>query len=58
MHDTLLTIEDVIEILNVSRSTIYRWLKNGDFPQQHNIGPNTIRWRLSEIEEWQEKVFS
>lgn len=58
MNAELLSIEDVIEMLDVSRSTIYRWLNQGTFPQQRNIGPNTVRWRLSDIQQWQEEVFS
>jgi len=32
MKEELLNIDQVIEIFGVSRSTIYRWLKKGDFP--------------------------
>jgi prophage regulatory protein len=58
MDDELLSIYEVTEMLDVSRSTIYRWANNGSFPKQRNIGPNTVRWRLSEIEKWQQRVFS
>lgn len=57
MQDKLLTIHQVIEILGVSRSTIYRWQNKGDFPAARKIGLNTARWRLSDIEAWQKEIF-
>ncbi len=35
-----------------SRSTIYRWTRQGIFPKSHKIGPNSIGWLKSEIDEW------
>jgi len=35
-----------------SRSTIYRWEKNGTIPASHKIGPNSIGWLKSEMDEW------
>lgn len=52
--ETLLTRHQVEELLDVSRATIYRWLKtNAAFPKQIRLNPNkkkcAVRWRLSEI---------
>lgn len=56
-HD-LLTINDLIEIFQVSRSTIYRWITDvEDFPKRINIGPNTVRWSAQEVESWKNSFF-
>lgn len=52
--ETLLTRQQVEELLDVSRATIYRWLRsNAAFPKQIKLNPNkkkgAVRWRLSEI---------
>jgi prophage regulatory protein len=35
-----------------SRSTIYRWEKNGTIPASHKIGPNSVGFLKSEMDEW------
>ena len=42
---------------NLSRSTIWRWQREGLFPRSRRLGPNRVGWLLSEIETWlQEKA--
>jgi predicted DNA-binding transcriptional regulator AlpA len=33
-----------------NRVTLHRWIKNGDFPEPTQLGPNTLAWTLEEIE--------
>ena len=47
-----LRLPEVIELTGVSRSTIYRWMANGEFPKQISIGGNTVAWLEAEVEEW------
>ena len=47
-----LTIKQVCEALNVSPSTIWRWLKQGDFPKPVHLGPKAVRWKESDILAW------
>jgi len=38
----------------VSRVTIWRWRKSDpSFPMPVNLSPGCVRWRLSQIEEWE-----
>ena len=39
----------------VSRPTIWRWVKEGDLPSPIKLGPGSTRWKLSEVEEWEQK---
>ena len=36
---------------DVSRATIWRWVKTGKLPQPVRITPGCSRWRLSEVKE-------
>ena len=48
----LLTVDDVAELLKVSRSTVYEYLKRDHLPQPVKIGPRLARWLRQEVEEW------
>ena len=57
MSDQFLSLPAVQKITGgKSRSTIYRWTKNPDnnFPKPRRIGPNSIGFSRSEIDEWVE----
>ena len=36
----------------LTRSTIYRLMRAGEFPEPLKIGPRAVRWRATEIESW------
>ena len=49
-----LTTSQLANRLGVSRTTIWRYLKNDtSFPRPHHFGSMTRRWNLSEIETWE-----
>ena len=55
--DRFMRMKEVLEMLSVSRSTLYLWMKKGVFPRPIAIGgPGTcvVRWRRSVIERWLE----
>ncbi len=45
----LVTLSDVAEIADISKQTIYRWIKSGRLPTPTKFGPNTVRFRLGAI---------
>jgi len=54
-HLKLLTVKDLAQILNVNERTCWRLAAeseagHGDFPRPLRIGPQTIRWRLSDVQ--------
>ena len=51
--DRLLTVAEVLEATGLSRSTVYVLMRQGGFPEPLKVGPRAVRWRLSEIEDWQ-----
>jgi prophage regulatory protein len=47
----LLTVKDIIAMLKVSKSTIYKWIKDGKFPKPLKFGRNS-RWTEEMIKEF------
>ena len=50
----VLRIKDVCEMLDVGTVTLWRWRKDGTFPKPLQLGPNTVAWPRSVIEQWLE----
>jgi len=46
------TRQQVEKLIQVSRATIYRWTKEGNFPKPVKLGANMVRWKTSDIEAW------
>lgn len=44
---------ELAERFGVSRVTIWRWTKAGDFPSPVRLGPGSTRWRLADVEQWE-----
>ena len=51
----LITRKEVARILNVSESTVYRWVCSGHLISPFELGPNRIVWTRTEIIEWIEQ---
>ena len=47
-----LTDLQVAERYAVSRPTVWRWVRIGHMPAPEAIGPNTRRWRVETLEQW------
>lgn len=49
----VMRLKDVVELLNLSRATIYRRMKEDEsFPQAFMVGRVTRAWNRSEVEGW------
>ena len=53
-HDFgLLRLKEVMKITSLSKSTIYRRLNEGKFPERmKNLGGNVTAWRVSDIKKY------
>lgn len=47
-----LRIGEVCELVGVSRTTIWRWVRSGHFPPKRQLGPNSVGWPAHEVEQW------
>jgi len=53
--ERLLTIKEICDLLQVSRSTVYEWTHIGFIP--HYKLPNAIRFKESDINSWIQRKF-
>ena len=52
MLDRLLRRCEVEANTGIGHSSIYRGMKNGEFPRPVRVGPVAVRWRESDIKAW------
>ena len=50
--DRLLRLDEVLHATGLGRNTVYRRIREGTFPKQVRIGPNSVAWRQSAVTEW------
>ena len=53
--DRILRIPEVVKITGLSRTTIWRRVKSGDFPAPVRLGSlatRSVGWRESQIKQW------
>jgi prophage regulatory protein len=43
---------DVLQLVGVSRPTLWEWRRKGIFPRPRQLGPNTIGWLADDVEKW------
>ncbi|QFT60467.1 Prophage CP4-57 regulatory protein (AlpA) [Sulfitobacter sp. THAF37] len=52
MAETLLRRPCVETRTGLSRSTIYEWMKRGEFPHPVKLGTRLVAWKESDITAW------
>lgn len=50
--DRMLRIREVVNVVGLSRSSIYSHIRNGLFPKPLLIGARATAWRASDIRAW------
>lgn len=50
--ERIIRCKDVVEKTGLSRSTLWRLEKTGNFPARVSLGAGSVGWKLSEIESW------
>lgn len=48
----LLDLKSVCGMIGVSKSTLYKMIREGVFPKACQVAPNTVRWRSDEVATW------
>jgi prophage regulatory protein len=52
-RDRILRIPGVLDkVGNPGRSTLYRWIRNGEFPKPLQLGGGSVGWRESVVDQW------
>ncbi len=52
IENKLLRLPQVVEITSLSKSSIYRREKAGQFPKRFSLGGNCVVWKSIEIDRW------
>ncbi|PWW08876.1 MULTISPECIES: AlpA family transcriptional regulator [Pseudidiomarina] len=53
-----LTLANIKEQFQISKSTVYRWIEERNFPRPTKFSTKAARWRACDIEEWIESIES
>lgn len=48
----LLRLPEVMELVGLSKPSVYRLMKTGDFPKAKKISARAVRWIKCEIDDW------
>ncbi|WP_060538537.1 helix-turn-helix transcriptional regulator [Pseudomonas putida] len=51
-NDRFMRIAEVTRVTALSRNTIYKRMRDGTFPKQVRLGPNSVAWLQSDISAW------
>ncbi|GLP94712.1 helix-turn-helix transcriptional regulator [Paraferrimonas sedimenticola] len=54
--EQLLTIQDVCRLTKLSRSTIYKLMRDKKFPKPIKISVRNVRWPKYVVDEWAERL--
>ena len=52
MEPAIYREKDVLALVRISKATLWRWRKAGEFPPPIQLGPNTVGWRRGDVDEW------
>ncbi len=52
MESKLLTQRQVVDLVGISRTTIWRLERAGKFPRRRQVSTKAVRWFQAEIEDW------
>lgn len=48
----LIKLKDVMHITGLARSTVYKYIADGNFPKPVSLGERNVAWLYSEVEDW------
>jgi len=48
----LIRLKEVQNRVGLGRSTIYRWMAQGNFPKPVRLGGHAVAWVLADIDHW------
>jgi len=52
IRPTIIRLPEVLQTVGLSRASIYRLMKLGQFPQQVRLGMKAVGWLRVEVEQW------
>ena len=52
MGSRVLRAPEVVSEIGVSKATLYRWVRSGQFPPPIKLGGHSVGWLREEIDAW------
>jgi prophage regulatory protein len=52
LNERILRKKEVLSVIGLSDTTLWRMEKTGQFPKRINLGGNSVGWLSSEIQKW------
>ena len=52
IDDEIWNVRTITAKTGISRSTLYKYVKDGHFPRQRKLGPRRVGWLASEVRSW------
>jgi len=43
---------ELSDLLSISTTTLYRWVKNGELPDKIKLGGRAVGWKYEDIQNW------
>jgi prophage regulatory protein len=53
----LIREKQVLKLLPIHRSTLWRWVRQGTFPQPSKVAPGVTAWSKADVTGWLEAKF-
>jgi prophage regulatory protein len=50
----LITVKIVMDRLGISRTTVWKMVKDGQFPPPVRVSPGRVAWRENDVAKWVE----
>lgn len=54
MHVLMLRLPEVLKVTGMKRATLYKAVREGQFPAPFRVYGRSVAWRREEIEVWME----
>ena len=51
-HDRIIRAKEVMKMIGLSRTTLWRLEKYKSFPARISLGKGSVGWKLSEVQKW------
>ncbi len=51
-----MSISTVLELIPVSKNTLYRMIEAGDFPSSLRISRGRVAWKRQDVDDWLRKI--
>ena len=55
-NERFISEREILERYGISHTSLWRWVRDGRFPGDEYLGPNTKRWPLSKLLEWEKEA--